>query len=776
MSQKTYLYILKFGLYLSLISVFLVFKSFLFPFITSKQIFFNILIEVLLIFWIAFIVKYPEYRPKKTYITYGLAAFMGALLLSCFFGVDFNLSFWGDVERMLGVFHILHFFAFYLILITVMRSWQDWRIFFSISVIFATFVSIYGLSGDTKAYSTIGNTAYVSAYIIFNLYFSLLLFFRDRHEAWKWIYLVPIPFLLLEFENANTTGAYVGLSASVLLVLFLYGILSKNKKIRLATFLLLIVGVSAVAFSLTNRDSRYVQGTPVMHSISSINLDKPTFKTRLISWKAAAEDFMNHPILGTGHGNYAITFDKHFDPRFYNYTRQETYFDRAHNNLIDIASTSGALGILAYLSIFVAVAYYLLKGFTTYHREYIASENQGPIQRFFYRLFHREGTPYIGMHEFILLVGLISAYFIQNLAVFDALVTYISLMMVLAYIYWLSQPEMTERPKDRKLENPEIYAIALAGVILLTVMYQYNVKPIKMLTGTIAGQQAYAQGNIEKTFEEYREALSHDTVLDRDSRTSLIRLFISNPNQLQKLPASERRDALEYLVKLGEKNAEYNPNDSLHQMMFAQLLNVAARYSQDDPEKFQFYSNRALDHINQSIEASPERIPIYFQKAQIYLTRGEQEKAVETLKESAGLNEEYYDSFCHLGRTLMFLDKQEEAYEYMGKCIDLGGIELLSPADMVKGLVNHYVESQEWDRVLRLYKRLTELEKNDAKHWVNIAKLYAQQGEIEKAIEAAQEAVEVDPGISTYANEFIQSLQQQSANEQGTSAPLDLGN
>ncbi|MCG2701058.1 hypothetical protein L6267_02745, partial [Candidatus Parcubacteria bacterium] len=66
MPQKIYLTILKSGIYLSFISVFLVFKNLLFPFITSKQISFNILIEALFVIWFAFIIKYPEYRPKKS--------------------------------------------------------------------------------------------------------------------------------------------------------------------------------------------------------------------------------------------------------------------------------------------------------------------------------------------------------------------------------------------------------------------------------------------------------------------------------------------------------------------------------------------------------------------------------------------------------------------------------------------------------------------------------------------------------------------------------------
>ena len=91
-----------------------------------------------------------------------------------------------------------------------------------------------------------------------------------------------------------------------------------------------------------------------------------------------------------GFGNYADVFDRYFDARFYNYSRGETYFDRAHNNLIDITSTTGVVGLVAYLSIFVAVAIYLL------------------------RLIKNKP----GDFEPLILIGLFTAYFIQNLAVF----------------------------------------------------------------------------------------------------------------------------------------------------------------------------------------------------------------------------------------------------------------------------------------------------------------------------------------------------------------------
>ncbi len=732
MSPKIYLNILRFGIYLSLIVVFFVFKNLLFPFITSKQISFNILVEILSIFWIAFLVKYPEYRPRKSWISWGLLAFLAAIFISCFTGVDFNLSFWGDIERMLGVFHIVHFIVFYFIVITVFREWKDWKILFIASIIIAVFVSFKGLAD--KAYSTIGNTAYVSGYLIFNMYFAWLLFVKEKVGIFKPLYLIAIIPMLLEFQKANTSGAFVGLGFSILVLLFLYVVLSKNKKLK-QSFLVLFLTLSILTTLLfVYKDSNFVKHNPVLRFASGISFQKNTFQTRLISWRAAFKDFKNHPFLGTGHGNFAIIFDKYFDPKFYNYTRSETYFDRAHNNLIDIASTAGIIGLITYLSIFIALAYYLITGY-------------------------RKNL--INIHEFILVSSLIVAYFVQNLAVFDSLVTYMALMLTLGYIYWLVNKEEIEEVdiKNREWENREIYALFFAAVILLTILYQYNYRVYKMLDKTIAGQLAASRANILKAYEEYKEALNYNTVLDRDSRTSFIRLLLSRPGALSKMDKNKAQEILDYAISLAEENVKYNPQDSLNQMMLAQILNEASMLFPRDSEKFHFYSDRSLEAIDKSIEASPGRIPVYYQKAQIYITRDEKDKALETLQYAYNLNPKYYDTSCQMSKVYFYYKDKEKGFEWSDKCIDDGGANILAPASFVKGLVNHYTQQEDWNRLIKLYQRLTRLEPKNEKNWIKLAKLYEQIGDKDRAIKAAQKAAELKPSLQSYVDDFINGLE-----------------
>ncbi|MFH0955615.1 MAG: O-antigen ligase family protein [Candidatus Falkowbacteria bacterium] len=760
MPLKTYFIILKTGVYLSFLSVFLVFSNLLFPFITSKQIYFNILIEILTLIWLALIIEYPAVRPKKSWITFGLLAYFSALFVSSLCSVDFNLSFWGDVERMLGLFHVVHFFFFYLIIITVFRDWRDWRNLFLVSIAAATGVCLYSLF--KIPYATIGNTAYVSGYAIFNFYFALILFFRQtgRQKTKAEFWLVGAPFLavalimFLVLGVTNTRGAYVGLGVSLLLCFVLYAFYSQSKKIKIYSLAVAVLGVALVALVFSFPKSNFVQNTPILRTMVQISSQHVTFQTRLISWRAALKDLRNHPFLGTGYGNFSVTFDKYFEPTFYTYTASETYFDRAHNNLVDIASTAGLISLLAYFSILAAVFYYLFKG-----------KRQGRISN----------------NEFILLTCLLAAYFIQNLVVFDSLVTYISLMLVLGYVYWLINPvksgfagpdsnrefnrvngsEEEEFVSSGGINNKQLAVIVVVGLVILSITYQYNIKVLEMLDGTINGQIKFSQGDIAGAIDEYKKALSLNTPLDRDSRASLINSTNSQQEALAALDKAKAKEIVDYVISLAEANVKLNPSDSMMQMQLAQILNTAVAINQDDQNKFSFYSNRALEAIDESIKASPERITIYFSKAQIYITRNDKDKAIETLKYAVSLNEKYSESVCYLAKLQIYFQQEEEGFKALDKCLDLGGVGNLNPADFIKVVLNYYSEKDDQPRMIILYERLTQLEPANAKIWVNLSLLYAQAGEKDKAISAAEKAGELDSSLKSAAEDFIRKLKVQ---------------
>lgn len=728
MSEKTYLRILQAGIVASLFIVLFVFSSLLFPYISSKQLSFNILMEVLAAVWIVFILRYPAYRPKLNLIIYGLLSYFAVILISAFTGVDFNLSFWGDIERMLGFFHLFHFLIFFFILLTVFRNWKEWQILLIASVLAATLVSLFGLLGE-HPYSTIGNTAYVSGYLIFNLFFAALLFFRSASN-WRYAYLAPAVIMLLQFARMRTSGAIIGLGASLFLVMLLVGFLHENKTVRRVLLSLAALAIIVVAFIFSQQQASWFQNS----FLRNLTSQKATFQTRLLSWQGAWRDFGSHPILGTGFGNYAIIFDRQFNPKFFNYDKVETYFDRAHNNLIDIASTTGLAGLLTYLSIFVFVLLALYK----------------QLKAGAYRI----GASAAGRHnlEVVIIFALLAAYFIQNLAVFDSFVTYVGLMILIGFIIWrsreaeLSQAETAAVPVVWLRAGRAGWLLAALLMVAWLFISAFSIRPWQMMKGVIDGYSQLVGGRPGNGLEAFQYALS-GTPLDRDGRSTLINLAAANPVLFTSLPAEQIQEKYDYIIDLAKKNLAYNPKDSLFLLQLSQLYDVGARVFYDDKEKSTSYSNLALEYADKAITATPGRIPVYFSKAQSLLVQGKIKEAIEVTEYAANLNPDYPNSYCRLGQMYAMDERPEEALEAFAKCIDGGGVNQLGASNSVLATASFLAEKGDYPRAIIVVEKFLESGQGTAETWLGLAQLYLLTGDQEKASQAAGQAVLLDPNI-----------------------------
>jgi O-antigen ligase len=735
MSPKIYLRILQGGLILSLFFVLLVFSGFLFPYISSKQLPFNILMEILAAIWLVFIWRYREFRPRLNLMIYGLLAYLAAILVSCFTGVDFNLSFWGDIERLLGFFHVFHFLIFFFILITVFRTWKEWRALLFSSVVVAVIVSLWGLLGK-NAYSTIGNTAYVSGYLIFNLFFSALLFLRTRSNL-RWVYIVPVLIMFLQFKNMHTSGAIIGLAASIFLIILLVGILTVNKKLKYSLLGIFALGVIAIIFLLSQQHAAWFENS----FLRNLTAQKATFQTRLLSWQGAARDFKAHPLLGTGFGNYAIIFDRQFNSKFLNYDRVETYFDRAHNNLIDITSTTGLVGLITYLSIFVFVLRYL----------YLELKKNG------FKISREEaGRRNL---ELVFVLGLLAAYFIQNLAVFDSLVTYIGLMILLGFVYWL--------PKERALETEEAalnakegitpavttgclknqerewLALAVTLIIALIIIFQFNVKPIKMMIGVINGYSSILSGKSEIGMNAFRESLV-GTPLDRDGRSVLINLALGNPEFLASLPSNKLEGEYNFILSLAERNLQYNQQDNLANLQLAQIYDLGGRIFYQDEAKRAEYFQKAIAQADKAIAASPGRIPVYFAKAQSLFLSGSPDEAISVLNYAITLNPDFPYTYCRLAQVYIMGDKMDKVKDSLDKCVDGGATNQLGSANSLMSAASYLVEQKDYARAIVVVEKLLETNSDNADVWFNLTKLYLIVGNFNKAQVSAQKAIEID--------------------------------
>jgi uncharacterized membrane protein len=70
---------------------------------------------------------YQEFRPRMTIVNGAVIAFILSFAISTFTGVDPYHSFWDNHERMLGLFTIAHYVAYFFVASSVFKNWTEWK-------------------------------------------------------------------------------------------------------------------------------------------------------------------------------------------------------------------------------------------------------------------------------------------------------------------------------------------------------------------------------------------------------------------------------------------------------------------------------------------------------------------------------------------------------------------------------------------------------------------------------------------------------------------------
>lgn len=740
MSEKIYLNILKGGVVLSFFTLFFVFPGFLFPYISSKQLPFNILIEVLLLVWIFFLIKYPKYIPRKSFISGGLLAYFAVMAFSMLFSVDFNLSFWGGIERMLGFFHLFHFLIFYFIIISVFKTKKDYFYLLNVLIASALGVALYAIVKDVRI-STIGNTAYVAAIMLFSIFLQTFFLFQRRELYLKLVYLAGIIISFMAFIKADISGSHVGLLTGVLMVFFVLALSSKSSKIKIMTwssFLALVIIISSLfAFrSHSAFDDNYLG-----KALRDFSEDNVTLNTRLISYRAAGNYLLDHPlslIVGVGHGNYAFIFDKYFDPSFYDYDRKETYFDRAHNNVIDILTTTGLLGLLTYLSIFVFCFVFLIRA---YKEKRISSL------------------------DLALIFGLLTAYFVQNLAVFDSFATYLYFMTLLAFINFLSS-DKSEGNLNLSSGFKKISKNIFVPIFVILILFSLNnnIKSMVMIRETIDAYRYSLQYGIVEGSKKYEKVFDYRTGLERDIRGSFIGLFLNSSDQVLNSDNFEEAErSLLLAVEMAEKNERYNSENTMIISRLARVYDLAARFYfiNGHQKESSYYSGLAFDAMGRSIESSPGRVLLYLNKANLLLNFNEREGALELIEEAKSLNLKMPDAYCQSSHFYFIEEDYDGFMENFKACAEKGGLDLMNWEGFLEAIERHYYEKEDLVSLIEFYEISLSFQKEKNINTLsNLAILYHETGNPEKAEETALKILEIDPSLKELVDPFLESLRE----------------
>src|SRR5581483_11188709 len=381
--NKTLRYIGISCLFLLPLLALIVSTSLFFPYITGKNFIFRLLVEIAFVCWAILAFRDTNYRPRwRSPIVIAVSLFMVIMFFADLFGENFYKSFWSNFERMEGYITFLHLWALFFVASSLLNSRKLWnRLFhliFAIGIVLG-FVGLYQHfhSGIERIDATLGNSTYLGALMIFNIFLLLIYMMRavrSRSANWKWIsggYVLAIIFDFYILLLTGTRSALLGVGGGFVLIAIVFAFSKKEEKvIRYAGRSLLGLIVVALVFIVA------FQNTPLIKNHSSFSrLTEPVDALltghikeyaesgaggggRLLIWGAALKGFEARPILGWGQENFNYIFNFYYTPAMYG---QEQWFDRAHNVFLDWLTQGGILGLLSYLAMFSILIYALWK-------------------------------------------------------------------------------------------------------------------------------------------------------------------------------------------------------------------------------------------------------------------------------------------------------------------------------------------------------------------------------------------------------------------------------
>lgn len=491
MGPKTLINWIKAGIFASLLTPFIVGNDFLgkgnnfyFPFVGLKSLYFMAIVETVFFLWVLLAWKWKQYRPDlKNPVIAAVLIFLAVSFVSAIFGADLSNSFWSKFERMDGILMLCHLAAFFVVVATVFKG-DDWKRLFRASVVAAAVIAVEALFDRLPAAGNgglIGNDSFWGTYLLFNIFLALYLFFPGKWNDSKtpkifaaavffllaiclliedspfWMnlgifylqpnyHIIPSAGFLKDIFNNGARAAKISLVFGLAFAGTLFLAVGKNLKAKLfgrSILIILIISVfSIIILSILPGNS--------INKVMEKGFGEGTIYGRIVVWKIAWKGFMDRPLLGWGPENFGLAFARHYDPCLGSTVcGPNVWYDRAHNIVLDTLAETGAFGLLAYLSIFAAA---------------------------FYSLYRSRSGGKAGAAEVAIFAALLAAYFLQNLTVFDMVVSYMMWFMVLGFTAYLYS---SRRDSEKIHPLPSgLWPAFLASVVFVVCFCVFVVGPL----------------------------------------------------------------------------------------------------------------------------------------------------------------------------------------------------------------------------------------------------------------------------------------------------------
>jgi O-antigen ligase/tetratricopeptide (TPR) repeat protein len=734
-------------------------NGFFFPYVVPRNLYFRAIVETaagILVVVLCFGRRRLDLRGEP--IFWALVAFLFAAGVSALFSPARMHSLFGDFERMGGVLSWLHLTLFFLLLRTLRD--EDWPWVLNSALAVSLYVSIRAItehagvaSGPASldaaiaaSASTLGNPGLLGAYLLLSV--ALAVHLATASVRFRLPYLAAGGVNLLGLIYAENRSSLVGLVLAAVIGAIIFSIIAGKSHKR--WIVPSIAGGVALCVAGMSLGIRFFPTNPIMRDLPTV-LQRLAMtdltgadETRLMQWRAAVAGFRERPVFGFGLENHNLAWSAHFDPQIERF--DTSIFDHTHNQFLEILATTGLVGTIAFLGIWIAIGVTLVRA---YRSGRISASGASVLWAAQIAYATYLAFWFVDLNSTMLWIAL--AGFIASRATIGSVVL-----------------EATGTDPHPASPRP---LMALASVALLIVaLYTQTYTPL--VADRALARVDRSSGSIREVLGDI-DYLSHSPARQTAHTPIVMAEYISSLGpRIDELRSDPReRPVLDRAFKdaLASFSQEIH-RDSLNDRLYthqAGLLMEAARFYQSS-----HYRQQAIDAFHKAIDLSPHRSDQRLGLATLYMRDGDYERAVVVLTDAVKSDPMLGEPRFRLAQAYVGAGKSDSALAMLQTSLRLGYVgapetylamgkrlEFSGRSSAAAGLYSDYLEAKYteavWDRSEIIDRPIPASDIAVAAH---LPLLYMRARESDLAVKSAAALSAFDPSRTPIVDRFVNDL------------------
>ncbi len=744
----------------------------------GKTIIFRIILSILIFFFVYQITfrkdifLFRDFWSRPVKLILGLLTLLLSLFfLSTIFSQDISFSLWGSPYRAGGFIN----FAFYIILsilafLTI--NGRDWKKLLDFSICIGVLVTLFGIgqyfkmfssfivSAESAIPSTMGNSSLLAIYLSFLFFIALSLGIKEKSIAMRTFYFSSILLFIFGIFLSGARSTYLGLIIGLIFFLFFYP--KKITRLKIAVGCFLIFPLLTVYYlNAFPTPPNFIEKNATSNRIFSYLVARTSLKTaigdlagaRFSTWNIGLQAVKEKPILGWGPENFSIGFDKYYDPSLPQVGT--LWWDRAHNFLIEYATTGGMLFLIIYLLLIGTLIWQLQK----------VKKQTASIQ-----LPANNASNPTTAHG---LQAAFIAYLINIFFTFDSIDTYLLFFLFVGYCLYLisslqTDPALKNNNNNTSPPSSFLYKwkkpiITLSFIILIIFIWLYNLKPLFINKELNWAEYYSTNNNCQKAIEKMEKVLPSHSIIDEfvmlQYSDVLRRCQITNPKQSNQFIQKD--------IEVLEQASKLRPTYTRTWLLLGGYSNLFVSNNPDMKiEEKEALLNKAIFYFEKTTELSPLRQETFLGWSDTYILWEKYNEAKEKADQCIKINDKFGDCYWQKALCNVAIGEITESEKNIEKAKE-NGFQTETNLDHVTQLLDAYLTLIKNSKTTNLnyyrslagvYRTLTTLNWKNYQYHASLAYVYRTLGEYEKARKEASFVIQFSPESKQNVEEFLKTL------------------